>query len=319
MNYGIVKVPIATIYEGPYRVKEAAENSPVSAIADEGLYGMVVTITGPWQQGYVPVRIFYGYEGFMDPDDLLLVDTPQLRAWEISNLMVTNGIVTDILSLPKVQGIRLISLYRGSLVQVAAYESEEYGWARVCLPDGRSGYVRNEYLVEKQFSQAGVEMTPPRTPPLNVPDMEAPYGKAECYKNMLPQANIQSELIFRQAVADTACTFLGTQYRWGGRSTAGIDCSGLTSVSYMLNGILIYRDARIMGGFPVHKITIDRIGKGDLLYFPGHIAMYLGRQKYIHATGKARNSGVVINSLAPTDLDYREDLAQQLYAVGSIF
>lgn len=319
MNYGIINVAVATIYEGPYRVKEAADNSPVSAIADEGLYGMVVAITGSRQQGYVPVRTFYGYDGFMDPHDLLLVDNPQLRAWEISNLMVTNGIVTDILSLPKVQGIRLISLYRGSLVQVEAYESEEYGWARVCLPDGRSGYVRNEYLVQKQFSQAGAAMPHPRSIPMNIPEVESPYNTAECYKNTLPQANIQSEPIFRQAVADTACTFLGTQYRWGGRSTAGIDCSGLTSASYLLNGILIYRDARIMEGFPVHEITIDRIRKGDLLYFPGHIAMYLGRQKYIHATGKIRKSGVVINSLAPTDPDYREDLAKQLYAAGSIF
>lgn len=296
MNYGIVNAAIAAVYEGPYRIKKAADHSPVSAVADEVLCGMAVAVTGPLQQGFVPVRTFYGYDGFMDPGDLLPVNELRLQVWEASNLMVTDGIAADILSLPRVQGICLISLYRGSLVQVDAYESEENGWARVCLPDGRSGYIRNEYLVEKRFSQAGAKAGHP-----------------------LPQADIKSESAFREAAADTACSFLGTQYRWGGRSTAGIDCSGLTSVSYMLNGILIYRDAKIMAGYSVHEIAIDRMQRGDLLYFPGHIAMYLGGQEYIHSTGKIRNSGVVINSLAPSAAHYREDLAKQLYAVGSIF
>lgn len=297
MTYGIVNTAVAPIYEEPYRTKAAGKppGRMVSTIADEGLCGTVVVVTGSWQQGYIPVRTFYGYEGYMDPADLVLTEESRLRAWEASNLMVVNGIVTDILSLPQVQGTRLLSLYLGSLVAVEAFESEENGWARVCLPDGRTGYMRNQFLMSKQFSQAGV------------------------FDHSLPQTVVQSEAAFRQAVVDTACTYLGTQYRWGGRSSAGIDCSGLTSVSYMLNGILIYRDAKIMEGYPVREICRDRMKKGDLLYFPGHIAMYLGDDKYIHATGRVGSGGVVINSLNSGDEDYRDDLAGGMCAVGSVF
>lgn len=297
MTYGIVNTAVAAIYGEPGQTKAAAEppGGIVSTIADEGLCGTAVAVTGSWQQGYIPVRTFYGYEGYMNPADLILTEESRLRAWEASNLMVVSGIVTDILSLPRVQGLRLLSLYRGSLVAVEAFESEESGWARVCLPDGRTGYMRNQFLLGKQFSQAGV------------------------FDHTLPQAAVLSEAAFRQAVVNTACTYLGTQYRWGGRSSAGIDCSGLASVSYMLNGILIYRDARLMEGYPVHEICRNRMKKGDLLYFPGHIAMYLGDGKYIHATGKVGSGGVVMNSLNPGDEDYREDLAGGMCAVGSIF
>ena len=88
---------------------------------------------------------------------------------------------------------------------------------------------------------------------------------------------------------------------------------------YMYQGILIYRDAKIMYGFPVKEIPFHEKERGDLLYFPGHIAMYIEDDRYIHATARAGSDGVVINSLNPNDPDYREDLAKSLYAVGSIF
>lgn len=58
---------------------------------------------------------------------------------------------------------------------------------------------------------------------------------------------------------------------------------------------------------------------GDLLYFPGHTAMYLGEGRYIHSTARCGSDGVVINSLRPEDPDYREDLDKGMTAVGSIF
>ena len=88
---------------------------------------------------------------------------------------------------------------------------------------------------------------------------------------------------------------------------------------YLMNGILIYRDAEWNENYPVHKISIDKMQPGDLLYFPKHIAIYLGDGMYIHATGNERSFGCVINSLLKEDFNYRKDLAESILAVGSVW
>lgn len=294
MRFGVIKEAVATIYEKPNMTKET-EDGAVSAISDEGLCGMAVAVTGDRDQNFLPVRTFYGYIGYMAEEDLIVMEEKEVQNWEASDLMVVSGFCVDVTSLPKVQGVRLISLYRGSLVAVEAWESETAGWAKVRLPDGRTGYMRNQYLWKKKFSQSGL------------------------WKEGLPQKEIVDEASFRKDVTETAKTYLGIQYRWGGRSTAGIDCSGLTSASYMLNGILTYRDAKIVESYPVHEIPKDEMKQGDLMYFPGHIAMYLGDGQYIHSTGQMGSGGVVINSLRQEDDNYREDLVKCFYAAGSIF
>ena len=209
--------------------------------------------------------------------------------------MVSDGELVDIMSIPKVQGVRIMSVPRGALIKVREFESAEPGWAMVELVDGQNGFMRNQYLRPKEYSQSGL------------------------WTDKLPQKEIVDERQFRRAVVETAMEYLGTQYRWGGRTSLGIDCSGLTSQSYLMNGIIIFRDARIQPGFPVREIPKDEMLPGDLMYFPGHIAMYLGDGSYIHSTGKIGSSGVVINSLNPEAADYRDDLAKSWYASGSIF
>ncbi|MBP3701458.1 MAG: C40 family peptidase, partial [Lachnospiraceae bacterium] len=76
-------------------------------------------------------------------------------------------------------------------------------------------------------------------------------------------------------------------------------------------------------GYPIQRLPLEdaaagRLKKGDALYFPGHIAMYIGDGKYIHSTGKIGSGGVVINSLRPEDPDFRQDLLDCLYAVGGV-
>ena len=118
---------------------------------------------------------------------------------------------------------------------------------------------------------------------------------------------------------EQAKRYLGTEYRWGGKSGRGIDCSGLVSSAYMQCGVLIYRDARLVEGWPMHEVAFEEKKPGDALFFPGHVALYLGEGRYIHSTGAAASGGVVINSLEPGDPLYRDDLVKSLYAVGSVF
>ena len=71
-----------------------------------------------------------------------------------------------------------------------------------------------------------------------------------------------NEALFREQVIQSAFRYLGTPYRWGGKTPAGIDCSGLCSMAYMLNGAYIYRDAKIMDGFPLKEITREELKRG---------------------------------------------------------
>ena len=293
MRYGIVIKPIATIYEYASLTMES-DGKILSAISDQLLYGMLVAVEEEVKE-YFFVKTFYGYSGYLPKEDLLLVDKSEAYEWEASSLHVVSGICVDVLSLPKVQGVCYANLFRGAIVKVEEWDFEETGWAKVSLADGTKGFMRNQFLWEKKFSQAGVFTGTP------------------------VQGTIADEAQFRRSVTETAKLYLGVQYRWGGRCTAGIDCSGLTSQSYLLNGILTWRDAKIVEGFPVHEISGEDAKPGDLLYFPGHIAMYLGNGDFIHSTGKVGSGGVVINSLNPESPVYREDLVKSLYAVGSIF
>lgn len=294
MEFGIVLWPAASIYERPAETKET-EGVTVSAISDEVLSGMGLAVTGEEVKGFLPIRTFYGYVGYVKKEAVRLVSLKEMQFWEMGGLRVTLGLCLDVQSLKGVRGIRCSSLCRGSLVRVITSGKEEEGWLEVEMADQRRGFVRREYLAAKEFSQEGL------------------------WSGGLPQREIVDEEEFRKAVVETALTYLGVQYRWGCRSSLGLDCSGLVSESYLLNGILIYRDAKMADGFPVHPIEPDQARRGDLLYFPGHIALYAGDGKYVHSTGKDGESGVVVNSLNPEDDDYRVDLAQALYAVGSIF
>lgn len=294
MKYGVITKSIATIYECPALTMES-DGKTLSAISDQVLYGMLVAVKEETENGYYGVQTFYGYSGYLLKEDLLLLEEAEAKIWENSNLYVVSGICVDVMSLPKVQGICLASLFRGALLSVEEWDAQDSGWAKVRLIDGTSGYIRNQYLWEKKFSQEGI------------------FGGKPV------QREVVDEEKFRLDVTETARLYLGVQYRWGGRCPAGIDCSGLTSQSYLLNGILTWRDAKIVDGFPVHEIAREDVKPGDLLYFPGHIAMYLGDGEYIHSTGKVGSGGVVINSLNPESPVYRQDLVDSLYAVGSIF
>ena len=265
---------------------------------------------------------FYGYHGYVNQRELQFVREEEL--WEYLGAdLVLVGRATDVLSLPKVQGVRMLELERGCLLCRLPEPPEEAeahtGWAKVALLDGRTGYVRDVALEPVRFEMTAVFS---QREGLAFDDALAEARNITAGE-LVPQA-LQawydgSEEAFRDAVCAQAKKYLGTEYRWGGKSGRGIDCSGLVSSAYMQCGVLIYRDAKIIEGWPMHEVAFENKKPGDALFFPGHVALYLGEGRYIHSTGAAASGGVVINSLEPSDPLYREDLVKCLYAVGSIF
>lgn len=249
--------------------------------ADEMLLGWRAELLEEAAPGWFRVRADYRYEGYA-PAACLNFDEDTASAFlALPKMVVTKGYCT-VLSIPKVQGALVAELPRGALVAPVA-EPDENDWVKVALPDGKEGYTKRSYLGTYYET--------------------SPFSEEE----------------FRTNLCETALSYLGAHYRWGGKSPLGIDCSGLAFMSYWLNGVTIYRDAKIMHGFPLHEISRADIKKGDLLFFPGHVAVYLGDGRYVHSTGKSGSDGVVLNSLNPADPDYREDLDKGMTSCGSIF
>lgn len=86
--------------------------------------------------------------------------------------------------------------------------------------------------------------------------------------------------------------FLGAGYVWGGRGGAGIDCSGLVQRALAAVGVAAPRDSDMQ----CHELGralngSDRLERGDLVFFPGHVGLVSGDGTLIHAT---RHHGAVV-------------------------
>jgi len=101
-------------------------------------------------------------------------------------------------------------------------------------------------------------------------------------------------------VLQKAKSYQGVPYVWGGTSPSGFDCSGFTHYVMLKNGIIIQRtaSAQYKEGISVSKSYLK---PGDLVFFstykagPSHVGIYVGNNKFIHASSGAGK--VVISNL----------------------
>ncbi len=113
------------------------------------------------------------------------------------------------------------------------------------------------------------------------------------------------------AVMNSAMQYLHTPYQWGGRSVAGIDCSGLVQMAYKLAGQPIVRDASQQAQAGRQIAFLIETKCGDLAFFDNaegnivHVGILLDHQTIIHATDtsgrvvidKIDNGGIISLSL----------------------
>ena len=79
--------------------------------------------------------------------------------------------------------------------------------------------------------------------------------------------------------------FKNIKYLWGGKTVKGIDCSALVQVMFNQNNRFCPRDSRDQEKFFKRKVNINKIKKNDLIFWKGHVAIALSKNKLIHAYG----------------------------------
>lgn len=103
-----------------------------------------------------------------------------------------------------------------------------------------------------------------------------------------------------EAVVKFALQFEGNPYVWGGNDlNTGVDCSGFTQQVYLNFGIRLNRtaDAQRLNG---RSVSMSEIKPGDLVFYgdggyAGHVALYIGDGKIIHASTPA--TGIIISNV----------------------
>ena len=84
--------------------------------------------------------------------------------------------------------------------------------------------------------------------------------------------------------------FKNIKYKWGGKTSDGIDCSALIQICLNFNNIFCPRDTGQQVNFFKRNIDLKNIKKNDIIYWKGHVALVVSSKKLIHAYGPKKKT-----------------------------
>ncbi len=187
-------------------------------------------------------------------------------------------------------------VYQDSLLEIQE-RSEE--WTRISSGNV-VGYVRTEKLVPESAALVHAKTLMEKINPLMNPmayNEEVVFADLPVGETVEEEANRLAEEEARriaeeeaarrakgQAVVDYAKQFLGNPYVYGGTSlTRGTDCSGFVLSVYAKFGFSLPHSSygqRSVG----RRVSYSEIQPGDIICYPGHVGIYAGDGKIIHAS-----------------------------------
>ena len=221
------------------------------------------------------------------------------------------------------------------------------GWHRIQTPDNYIGWINgsievmNEIELQEYNEKQKVIITSIHTTSFEEPDnqsmpvtdlvmgnvLELKSENNDYYKLIYPDGReafvktsdakkvdqwLEDIVLTVESIVNLSYKFKGIPYLWGGTSSKGFDCSGLTKMVYLMHGITLPRDASqqvSQGRLIDTEREFSKLIPGDLIFFGSknpdlnktdervvHVGIYLGDNHFIHASDYVR-----INSLNPND------------------
>ena len=275
---GICQKPVITLYETPaYAACGTAVGIEPTGVPENG--GVADEILFGWQyevleenNAFYKIRTHYGYEGWIAAEEYVPLESvggagvcydAQNSGCAMQLFQVCQNIA-DVLEAERVQARRITTLYAGSLIWAekdsasgdssAAARLLQPGWRRVFLPDGmgglRDGYMRSRFLEpcqgQEQWRKWVTQRPTVLTERIDAVSQSEPKEQEDADALRLEEA-------FRESIVQTAYSYLGTQYRWGGKTACG------NVAIYLGNGKIIHAT-----GHPESScVTVNSLWEGE--------------------------------------------------------
>jgi hypothetical protein len=184
------------------------------------------------------------------------------------------------------------------------------GWAwGQAAGDLYVGYVRDDALAAPFAAETRITVL--MAPVFSHPDLKTPVrdllpmnavvpvlGREGDYVNVGPGFVHQRHLAPESEKDFTAIAerFAGVPYVWGGKTAAGLDCSGLIQTSLQAVGKAAPRDTDMMEKSLGDAVRVEDVKRGDLVFWKGHMGVMLDGARLLHAN--AFHMAVAIEPLA---------------------